>query len=216
MKPIFKCAALSLMALVVTVPSFAAPKNLERGIVGPVGSNGSWSGYTILSLIPGAGLIPPKSATTVFYLGFTAGTQADISNMVLYTMARGSLTVTAVTPIKLNGTSSPTIDLASAAVCPVVEISVNNPCIVRLDPATITLSPLNDYYLAVYFTASDSHNSAIAVTQPVFSQSSLRGTYQGQNDTGLSVGQSLSSSPYNLSPGNCAGQPVHLMYVMND
>jgi hypothetical protein len=216
MKTIFKLAALTLMTLAVSVPCLAAPKNLERGIVGPVESNTSWSGYSVLSLIPGAGLIPPASTKTVFYLGFTAGTQADISGMVLYTMARGSLTVKAVTPITLGGVSNPTIDLASATVCPVVEISNYNPCIVRLDPTTITLSPLNDYYLAVYFTSSDSNNSALGVTEPVFAQSSLRGTFQIQNDTELTVGESLSSAPYNFTMSSFGGQADLLMYVMND
>jgi hypothetical protein len=214
MNTIVKFAAGSLMALAVSSPSFASSKNLERGIVGPVNSNNSWSGFTILSLIPGAGLIPPKELKTVFYLGFTAGTEADISNMVLYTMARGSLTITAVTPITLHGVSNPTIDLASPTVCPVVEISTYNPCIVRLDPKTITLSPLNDYYLAVYYQANDSNNNAVGVTQPAFTQSSLRGTYQSGDDTQLAVGDSLSTVGLSLS--NFGNPPFNLMYVMND
>jgi hypothetical protein len=164
----------------------------------------------VLSLIPGAGLIPVTSTTTVFYLGFTAGTEADVSNMVLYTTARGSSTITAVTPVKLGGVSNPTIDLASTKVCPVVEISDFNPCIVRLDPTTITLSALNDYYLVVYFTASDSNNSAIGLTQPSFAQSSLRGTYQSGDDNQLTVGGSI---PSTLSFAN---QPDGLMYVMTN
>ena len=46
---------------------------------------------------------PPRvnsdtSHQTVFYIGFTAGATADVNNMVLYTTARGSATITAVTP----------------------------------------------------------------------------------------------------------------------
>ena len=129
--------------------------------------------------------------------------------MVLYTTARGSSTITAVTPITLGGISNPSIDLASPSVCPVVEISDFNPCIVRLDPTTITLSALSDYYLVVYFTPSDPNNSAIGLTTPSFGQSSLRGTYQSGDDSRFSVGGSIPSTPF-------SNQPYSLMYVMTD
>jgi hypothetical protein len=211
MKTIFKFATLTLMMLVVSVLGFSAtkPENLERGIVGPVGSNVSWSGYSVVELIPGAGLIPVTSTTTVFYLGFTAGTQADINNMALYTTARGSTTITAVTPIKLGGVSDPSIDLASTTICPVAEISTFNPCIVRLDPTTITLSALNDYYLVVYFTASDSNNQSLGLTSPSWGQTSLRGSYASVDDSRTAVGGTIP----NLSFTN---QPYLLMYVMTD
>ena len=102
------------------------------------------------------------------------------------------------------------IDLASATVCPVVEISSFNPCIVRLDPTKITLSALSDYYLAVFFTASDSNNNSIGLTEPQFQQSSLRGTYISGDETRLTVGATIPSS---LS---FSGQPYSLMYVMTD
>ena len=211
MKTIYKFATLTLMMFAVSVYSFCAStaENLVRGVVGPVTSNTSWSGYSTLALIPGAGLIPITSTKTVFYIGFTAGTEADINNMVLYTTARGSSTITAVTPVKYGGVSNPSIDLASATVCPVVEISTFNPCIVRLDPTTITLSALSDYYLVVYFTPSDPNNSAIGLTTPSFGQSSLRGTYQSGDDSRFSVGGSIPSTPF-------SNQPYSLMYVMTD
>jgi hypothetical protein len=115
-----------------------------------------------------------------------------------------------VTPVKYGGVSNPSIDLASATVCPVVEISTFNPCIVRLDPTTITLSALSDYYLVVFFTASDSNNSAIGLTQPSFAQSSLRGTYATGDESHISVGGSI---PSTLSFTN---QPFSLMYVMTN
>jgi hypothetical protein len=209
MKTILKFATLTLMMFAVSVCGFSAtPKNLERGVIGPVTSSNNWAGYSTMSLVPGAGLIPVTSTTTTFYLGFTAGTQADISNMVLYTTARGSLKITAVTPVKLGGISNPMINLTNPAVCPVVEISIFNPCIVRLDPTTITLSALSDYYLVVYFTASDSNNTSLGVTQPVFQQSSLRGTYISGDETGLSVGGSI--------PGSFSTTPFLLMYVMTN
>jgi hypothetical protein len=212
MKTIFKFATLTLMMFAFSGYGFSAVKaeNLVRGVVGPVASNNSWSGYSVVSLVPGAGLIPITSTKAVFYLGFTAGTQADVNNMVLYTTARGTSTITAVTPITLGGISNPSIDLASVTVCPVVEISDFNPCIVRLDPTTITLSALNDYYLVVYFTASDSNNSAIGVTYPSFNQSSLRGSYIINDQSRISVGGSLSNSL------NFTNQPYLLMYVMTN
>ncbi|MGB8011051.1 MAG: hypothetical protein WCF68_05520 [Terriglobales bacterium] len=212
MKTIFKFATLTLMMFAVSVYGFSAakPENLERGVIGPVGSNVSWAGYSMVALVPGAGLIPVTSTQTVFYLGFTAGAEADINNMVLYTTPRGSSTISAVTPVKLGGVSNPSIDLASVTVCPVVEISNFNPCIVRLDPTPIVLSALNDYYLVVYFTPSDSNNSAVGATQPSFSQTSLRGSYQSADDSRLSVGGAIPSNLSFTSP------PDLLMYVMTD
>jgi hypothetical protein len=209
MKTIFKLATLTLMGFAVSMQGFAA-QNLERGIIGPVRSNVSWSGFSVVSLVPGAGLIPVLGSTTVFYLGFTAGTQVDINNMVLYTTRRGSSKVTAVTPVTLGGSSAPSINLASATVCPVVEISANNPCIIRLDPTSIRLTPVNDYYLVVYFTNGDSNNGLVGVTQPSFSQTSLRGTDSESDQSRLAVGASLPSISGFSSP------PYLLMYVMND
>jgi hypothetical protein len=214
MKNIFKFATLTLMMFALSVYGFSKAskaENLIRGVVGPVNNNASWSGFSNMALISGAGLIPVTSTQTVFYLGFTAGTQADISNMVLYTTARGSSTITAVTPITLGGVSNPSINLTSASVCPVVEISAFNPCIVSLDAAKIVLSALNDYYLVVYFTASDSNDQALGLTSPIFQQTSLRGTYQTGDQTHLSVGGSI---PQGVSSFTSA--PYNLMYVMTN
>ena len=209
MKNIFKFATLTLVMFSFSANGFSAAKaeNLVRGIVGPVGSNVSWSGYSVVELIPGAGLIPVTSTTTVFYLGFTAGTQADINNMALYTTARGSQTITAVTPVTLGGISDPSIMLSNTSVCPVAP-STSTPCIVRFDPTTLTLSPASDYYLIVYFT-NDSNNSSVGATQANNGQSSLSGNYfGGTNYTTLTVGQSL--------PGTGDRGAVFLMYVMNN
>jgi hypothetical protein len=213
MKKILKFATLTLVMLAIPVYGFSAtkPENLERGIIGPVASNVGWSGYSTLAQIPGAGLIPITSTQTVFYLGFTAGTQVDINNMTLYTVARGTSTITASTPVKLGGASAPSIDLASATVCPVVEISNFNPCIVRLDPTPIVLSALNDYYLVVYFTSSDTNDASVGLTEPSFTSSSLRGSYQTGDDSRFAVGASI---PIALS--SFTAQPFMLMYVMSD
>jgi hypothetical protein len=216
MKTVYRFATLTLMVLAVFAGVFsqkaaaaAKPENLVRGVVGPVTNNTSWSGFSALNLIPGAALIPVTSTTSVFYLGFTAGTTVDISNMVLYTTARGSSIITAVTPVKLGGITNPSINLASVTVCPVQEISDFNPCIVRLDPTKISLSALSDYYLVVYFTANDSNNSSVGATIPIFQQSSLTGWFISSDQTELKVGASIPS-------GNSGHQPYFLMYVMTN
>lgn len=217
MKTIYKFATLTLMMLALSAYGFSQEKptakkialNLVRGVVGPLGSSTSWSGYSTLSLISGAGVIPVTSSSTVFYLGFTAGTTADVNNMVLYTTARRSLTITAVTPVKLGGISNPSINLGSTAVCPVQPLSAINPCILRLDPLTLSLSALNDYYLVVYFTASDPNNSAIGGTTSSFLQSSMNGWYIQADESRLTTGQSIPS-------GNSGSSPYFLMYVMNN
>jgi len=218
MKTLHKFAMLMLMASAISLPALAQdapqavvkPLNLVRGIVGPAGFNSNWSGFSALSLIGGAGVIPVtnKANTTVFYLGFTGGTTADISNMVLYTTPRSRLNITAVTPVKLGGVSNPSIALSHAAVCP-VQPSQANPCIVRLDPLTLPLSPLSDYYLVVFFTANDSNNSAIGATSPTFLQSSLSGWFTGSDQTHLTVGQPIPS-------GNNGSSPNFLMFVMTN
>jgi hypothetical protein len=210
MKTIFKFATLTAMAFAVSMPGFTQQnENRVRGIVGPVRSNTSWGGDSVVSEVPGAALMPVLGSTTAFYLGFTAGVQADINNMVLYTTRRGSLKITAVTPVTLGGSSNPSIDLASSSVCPVVEISANNPCIVRLDPTPIRLVAPNDYYLVVYFTNGDSNNSSLGVTAPTFLQTSLRGSYTDADESQLAVGASVPSLGF-------TGAPFLLMYVMID
>ena len=219
-KTAFKFATLALMMLAITLYGFAqvpttqkpaaTTQNLVRGVSGPLGSSNSWSGYSVLNLIPASALFPISSSTTVLYYGFTAGSQADISNMVLYTTARGNLKITAVTPVTYGGVSNPSINLASTSVCPVQPPSVTNPCIVRFDPTAIALSPASDYYFVVYFTPSDPNNSAIGGAQPSLgiAESSLSSWYMGSDETRLSVGQSIPSGGRNV--------PTFLMYVMNN
>jgi hypothetical protein len=126
--------------------------------------------------------------------------------MVVYTTTRGSLTITAVTPVTLGGSSSPSIMLSNTSVCPVAPSSTA-PCIVRFDPTSLALSPANDYYFAVYLT-NNSNNSAIAGTQPGNNQTSLAGTYFGSDYSRLTTGQSI--------PGVANRSPTFLMYVMNN
>src|SRR5271166_4190485 len=119
MKIVCKLTTLILMILAVSLCGFSQDRstekpttttqNLVRGVIGPAGSNAQWSNYSVFNLVPGSGLFPISSSTTVFYFGFTAGTQADIGNMVVYTTPRGSLTISAVTPVTLGGVSNPSI-----------------------------------------------------------------------------------------------------------
>lgn len=217
MKTVHKFVTLTLVLLALSAAGFSqaatgetplvTTQNLVRGVIGSPGSNNSWANFSVLDVIPGSGLFPITSASTVFYYGFTAGTQADISNMVVYTTARGSLTITAVTPVTLGGVSNPSINLASTGVCPVPP-SVTTPCIVRFDPTTLTMSPGNDYYFMVYF-ANDSNNSGLGATQANNpQQSTVAGTYFGGDFSHLTVGQSI--------PGKPNGGATFLMYVMNN
>jgi hypothetical protein len=217
MKIVCKFATLTLMMFAVAVCGFSqrissqkpptATQNLIRGVIGAPGTDGEWSNYSVFNVVPGSGLFPITSSATVFYFGFTAGTEADIGNMVVYTTARGSLTITAVTPVTLGGISNPSILLSNISVCPVAP-SQNTPCIVRFDPTTLTLSPASDDYFAVYYVA-DTNNSNIAGTSPNQNQTSLAGNYFGGTDyTHLTVGQSI--------PGAANRGPSFLMYVMNN
>ena len=208
MKLTYKFAALTLMLCAVSENSFAVTNNnLVRGVIGPVSSNLSWPNYSVLNLIPGSALFSFASSTTVFYLGFTAGTVADITNMVVYTTARGSRTITAVTPVTYSGSSNPSINIGSTSVCP-QGLSITTPCIVRLDPTSLTLSAASDYYLIVHL-ATGTNNQSLGATQAVSGQTSLGGAYFGGNDyTQLTVGQSV--------PGGPNSGPTFLMYVMNN
>ncbi len=215
MKTVSKFAAFTFLLLAVAYCSAgekaktAPPSNLVRGAIGPFSLNSSWANYSVVTLIPGASLIPVTSTQTVLYLGFAAGSEADITNMVLYTTARGSLTITAVTPVTLGGVSSPSIMLSSTSVCPNQPLSVTSVCVVRLDPTAIVLSAANDYYFVVYFT-NDSNNGEIGSVQDEFSFSALESWFVSPtNETTLTVGQSLPSNTFRSTP-------YFLMYVMTD
>lgn len=208
MKLMCKFATLTLMFCAVSENSFAVNNNnLVRGVIGLPSSNPSWSNYSVIDLIPGSALFPGSSSTTVLYLGFTAGTEADIGNMVVYTTPRGSLTISAVTPVTYHGISHPSIDIGTTTVCPAAP-SATTPCIVRFDPISLTLSPTSDYYFVVHFS-SDTNNGNIAGTQASTNQSSLSGVYLGGTDsTQLTVGESI--------PSAATGGTTFLMYVMNN
>jgi hypothetical protein len=180
------------------------PFNLVEG-VGHVGTTASWTGYSTLSVIAGPAILSKTSKTTAFYIGFTSGTTAVVSHMVLYKTLTRSTKITAVTPVTLGGVSDPTIKITSTSVCPSQPVSVTNPCIVRLDPLTLTLSAKDDYYLVIYFTTGTDISSTVGS----FSTTALSGWYIGADETQLKVGQALPS-------GNGGNPPYFLMSVMSN
>ena len=213
MKTLSKFAAfmLGMFALASLIASqasaaTAAAKNLVAGVTGPVTSNVSWAGFSSVTLIPGATLFPIASANTTLYLGFTAGTTADIGNMVIYKTARGSMKITSVTQVKLGGVSNPSIALSTSAVCPTHPLSATAPCTVRLDPTVLALSPLSDYYFAVFFT-NDTNNGTVGAAVSGSTKTSLSGGFIGSDQTHLTVGQ--------LVPA-LSNQLDFLLYVMTN
>ena len=201
--------ALTVLALASfsNTANAAAAKNLMVGVSGPVSNTASWSGYSAINGLYGATQLPTTNATTVLYIAFTGGTTADISNMVVYKTGRGSTKITSVTPVKLGGISNPSINLTSTSVCPIQPVSNTNPCVIRLDPATLALSPLNDYYFVTFFT-SDSNNGGLGAASAAPGRSSFLGAYISGDETHIPVGQSL--------PVLGFASTYFLMYVMSN
>ena len=215
MKTFCKYTIPTLLMFAITLSNVAVaqapgplPQNLLAGVTGTVGAASNWGGYSSLTLIPGAALFPVSSANTTLYLGFTGGTTADITNMVIYKTAKGGSKITSVTPVKLGGVSNPSIHLSTTSACPVQPPSTASPCLIRLDPTVLALSPLSDYYFVVFFT-SDSNNVGMSATVPNFAKTSLSGWYVLADESHLTVGKSI---PAGL--GNAG--PYFLMYVMSN
>ncbi len=187
----------------------AAPINLVAGVGGPVSSSNQWENYSALNLIAGAFIFPAVASvkTTVLYIGFTGGTEADIGNMVLYTTKRGNSKITAVTPVKLKGVSNPIISLTNKKVCPSQPISTSNPCVIRLDPITLTPSTLSDYYFVTYFN-TNSNNQTVGAANAQYPITSLTGWYLSGDQTQLKVGNPIPS-------GYSGSHPYFLLYVMS-
>jgi hypothetical protein len=188
----------------------AAPINLVAGVGGPVSTSSEWANYSALNLVAGAFIFPAVASvkTTVFYIGFTAGTEADIGNMVLYTTNRGNSKITAVTPVKRKGVSNPIIALTSKKVCPTQPISTSNPCVIRMDPIGLTPSTLSDYYFVMYF-ANDSNNAEVGAANSQYPITSLTGWYESGDQTQLKVGDSIPA-------GYSGSHPYFLLYVMSN
>jgi hypothetical protein len=187
-----------------------APINLVAGVGGPVSSSNQWEDYSALNLIAGAFIFPAVAQvkTTVLYIGFTGGTEADLGNMVLYTTKRGNSKITAVTPVKLKGMSNPIISLTNKKVCPSQPISVSNPCVIRLDPIKLTPSTLSDYYFVMYF-ANNTNNESVGAANAQYPITSLTGWFVRGDETQLGVGASIPS-------GYSGSHPYFLLYVMSN
>jgi hypothetical protein len=187
-----------------------APINLVAGVGGPVSSSNHWENYSALNLIAGAFIFPAVAGVkqTVLYIGFTGGTEADIGNMVVYSTKRGSQKITKVLPVKLKGVSNPIISLTNKKTCPIQPISVSNPCVIRLDPITLTPSTLSDYYFVMYL-ANNTNNENISAANAQYPITSLTGWYLTGDQTQLAAGSTIPS-------GYTGNHPYFLLYVMNN
>ena len=197
----------ALLILAMTSHGFATPKNLVAG-VGPLSSVSKWDGRTAISIVSGASLFPTTSKTTAFYIAFTGGTAAEISNMVLYQTAGRDPEITAVTPITLGGASNPTINLTDPAVCPDQPVSETAPCIIELDKLTLQVATSSDYYLEIYFTTPSTNNQTLSLAKPRFFGTSLTGFISFSDDTKHVVGDTLNTL-------FISGSPLGLIAVMN-
>jgi hypothetical protein len=208
---IFAIAFASLASTAVAQQHPAAPPiNLVAGVGGPVSSSNHWENYSALNLIAGAFIFPAVAQvkTTVLYIGFTGGTEADIGNMVLYSTKRGSQKITNVLPVKLKGVSNPIISLTNKKTCPTQPISISNPCVIRLDPMTLTPSTLSDYYFVMYL-GNNTNNEAVSAANAQYAITSLTGWYLTGDQTQLKAGASVPS-------GYTGSHPYFLLYVMSN
>jgi hypothetical protein len=201
--------AVTALLLLASVAGAVVTRNMVAGI-GPVASNFNWFNFSAVNLISGDSLYPISSSTTVLYIGFTGGsTQADIGNMVIYQTDQGRPTIKSVHKVTLNGISNPSIVLTDPNVCPIQPVSEAKPCIVRLDPLTLSLSAKSDYYFTLFFIG-DANNQALAVATPKFAHTtSLTGWVDTGDDTQLKAGQSIPSA-------NNVGEPFVITAVKNN
>ena len=192
LRKLLRLTTFVLLIVGIAAQGLAAQINLVAGS-GPVASVIKWAGKSAISVIPGAALFPTTSKTTAFYLGLTAGTRADINNMVLYQTDARSPAITSVTKITLNGVSNPSIDLTDPKVCPDQPVSATAPCLIRLDLVPLQLTTSSDSYLVIYFTTPDSNNDALGLAKPSFGISSLTGWLEFTDQTRHVVGESLNT-----------------------
>ncbi len=203
----FAAAVLATCAMILPATAATPQENIVTGVFNVTSSAPNWAGVSAINVISGTSILPAAGTQTVFYISFTGGSRADISNMVLYsTTTRAGFTVASVTPVKLGGVSNPSINLASTSVCPVQPVSVTNPCVIRLDPITLVMSPLADYYFVSYF-ANDTNNQTVSAAVPSARITRLTGWYDPKDDTQLKTGQTL--------PTSNSGHPFFLVSAMN-
>jgi|SRR5208282_481952 len=218
MKAFSKLATLVVMVAVMAASALAQTKldpltaplaNLTEG-VGAItsSSNPQWDGLSEIVYIPGASLMGASSTTTVLHIGFTGGSEADIGNMVLYETARGNDTIIKVTKVTLGASSTPSIVLTDTSTCPVQPVSATSPCIVKLDTVKTALSPLFDYYFAIYFTL-DTNNEKIVGTGISSAQGSLSGWYLYGDQTRIGAKGAIPTNE------NSDQSPFFLLYITN-
>lgn len=206
----------SAIALLMLLPTFAMAENqakttLENIVAGvfTTSSNTNWAGFSSVNLIAGTSVMPTTSTQTVLYIAFTGGTNADLGNMVLYTTtARSAYTVGAVTKVTYGGITHPSINLTDTSICPTQPVSATSPCIIRLDPISVVLSTVVDYYFVAYFV-NDSNNETLSAASPALGHiTTLTGFVDNKDDTGIAVGGTL--------PTTNNGKPSVLVGVMTE
>ena len=186
--------AVLLMLAISTESPAQTPQNLVAGTGALTASFANWAGSSAINLISGNTLFPISSKQTVLYLGFTGGSGADISGMVLYKTNRNSFEIVGVTPVTLSGSQSPIIDFSQAG-CP-PPVSTLNPCFIRLDPLSLKLSPLHDYYFVMFFP-NDVTNTDLVGADSIHSSTTVHGGKDGNDDTLLKKGDILPSGIIN-------------------
>jgi hypothetical protein len=218
MNTISKLATFALLVMVMTAcalaqapaggPQVTVLSNLTEGQAAATGNASDWEGWSELDLIPGAALFGVTTKATVLTLGFSSGSTATVSNMVLYTTNRSSNLITATKKVTLGAKANPIINLASTSVCPVQPVSVANPCFVKLDAIKEALSPSSDYYFVIYFT-SDSGNNAVRGAGSSSEPGALSGWLIDGDDTRIPVAGTI-------PVGYNGAAPVFLMYATNE
>jgi hypothetical protein len=216
MKTFYRLATFALMMSMSVLAASAFAQNRQATVLsnitegqGTITSSGNpqWDGMSELVLIPGASLMG-SATSTVLYIGFTGGSEADIDNMVLYTTARNANEITATKKVTLGKLANPSINLTSTSVCPVQPVSATNPCIIALDKISGALSPLDDYYFAIYFTL-DTNNEKILGA----GQSPAPGALSGWD---LYGDQTRIGKDGALPIGNTDQPPFFLLYVASE
>lgn len=207
----FQKSAIALLILLLATFAVAGTqaKTVQGNIVAGVfttASSPNWAGFSSVNLIAGTSVMPTNSTQTVLSIAFTGGSHADLGNMVLYaTTARSAYTVGAVTKVTYGGVSNPSINLTDTSICPVQPVSNTSPCVIKLDPISLSLSTLVDYYFVAYFV-NDSNNQNLSAATPALSHiTTLTGFVDTKDDTGIAVGGTL--------PTTNSGKPTVLVGV---
>lgn len=144
----------------------------------PTGSfSNNLRGYTVICRLPGYALLTP-AAKWKCRLWFRA-TGNFTAKLRLLTTQATSTTVTQVDKLKIGGTDTPTITVASP----------NQLFYVEIDPAEIQLSADKDYYLTVFFPSSNTATIDIGL---VGSSTYVLGNYVANDQT--------EASPVSITP----------------